>query len=152
MQKFTDQEITTFLELAQEVGITKAMRELGYPGSWNTASRWAKLRNVEVATDELKARAAAAREWYKEEEAMEVIREGMNRVHEELIANKGLSPDDQKKLSEAFYKYYNSWASLMGKKDSTELTPKDEAPDHISELLAMQRAQNILNKEEMPSS
>lgn len=153
MKKYSDSEVNDFLELAQEVGITKAIRDLGYPNSWSTAQYWAKKRGVEVAADPLKSKAAAQREWYKDDEAMEVIREGMNRVHEELMTNKDLSADDQKKLSEAFAKYYNSWANLMGKQQVLgSPSNADEVEDHISELLAMQRANNMLKKEDMPQS
>lgn len=146
---YTDQEINDFLALAQEVGITPAIRELGYPKSYASAQRWAKLRNVTVAVDELKARAAEQREWYKEEEVKQVIQEGFNRVYEDLTKKKDLTPDDQKKLSDAANKYYTMWANIQGKATNiTENRATDTMDEHLEELLNMERAKNMLKKEE----
>lgn len=149
MKKYEDNEVNNFLELAQEVGITKAMRELGYPSSWSTAQYWAKKRGITVAVDDLKAQAAATREWYKEEEVKTLIQEGFNRVHAELMSNKDLSADDQKKLSEAASKYYNMWANIMGKTlNAPQSMETGPFSDHLDELLAMQRAKNLLKGEQ----
>ena len=149
MATYTDKQVNDFLELAQEVGITKAKRELGYPNSWSTASYWAKKRGVTVAVDELKAQAAEAREWYKEEEVKTVIQEGFNRVHEELTTNPDLTPDDQKKLSDAANKYYQMWVNIQGKAGNiTETRQTDTVDEHLAELLNMERAKNILKSQE----
>lgn len=146
--RYTDDLINDFLELAQEVGITKAKRELGYPNSWGTAQRWAKLRNVEIPVDEVMSKAAATREWYKAEEVMTISQEGFNRVYEELTSNKDLSPDDQKKLAEALQKHYNVWASAQGKAQViTETRSTDGMDEHLTELLNMEKAKNMLRKE-----
>lgn len=147
--KYTDDMINDFLELAQEVGITKAKRELGYPNSWGTAQRWAKLRNVEIPVDEVMSKAANTREWYKQEEVMTVAQEGFNRVWEELTTNKTLSPDDQKKLAEALQKHYNVWASAQGKAQAiTETRNTDTMDEHLQELLHMEKARNTLRDKE----
>jgi hypothetical protein len=147
---YSDEQINDFLELAQEVGITRAKRELGYPNSWATAQRWAKVRNVTVATDDMKSQAAAVREWYKDEELIILTQEGFNRVYEELTTNADLSADDQKKLSEAANKYYQMWASIKGKATSiTENRQTDTMDQHLEELLSMERAKNLQNKEEV---
>jgi hypothetical protein len=152
-QTYTDKQINEFLDLAQEVGITRAKRELGYPNSWATGQNWAKQRNVSVATDELKAQAAETREWYKEEEVKTVIQEGFNRVYEALTTDATLTPDDQKKLSDAANKYYLMWVNIQGKASTiTETRSSDTTmDDHLAELLAMERAKNVLkNKEDKP--
>lgn len=146
---YTDQQINEFLALAEEVGITRAKRELGYPGSWATAQRWAKVRNVAVATDEVMARAAGTREWYKTEEVIVIAQEGFNRVYEELVSNKELSPDDQKKLAEALMKHYNVWANAQGKATAiTETRATDTFDEHLQELLNIERAKNRLAEQE----
>lgn len=148
---YTDTEINEFLELAQEVGITKAKRELGYPNSWATAQRWAKVRNVEIPVDEIMAKAAGTREWYKAEEVMTVAQEGFNRVYDELVNNSSLMPDDQKKLAEALQKHYNVWASAQGKAQViTESRTTDTMDAHLQELLNMEKAKNM-HKEEIES-
>ena len=147
---YTDQEINTFLELAQEVGITRAKRELKYPNSWSTAQRWAKMRGVEVAVDEVMQKAATSREWYKTEEVITIAQEGFNRVYEELTQNPDLTADDQKKLAEALMKHYNVWANAQGKATSiTESRQTDTMDDHLQELLNMERAKNLSKKEDV---
>ena len=146
---YTDEQINTFLELAEEVGITKAKRELGYPSSWGTAQYWAKNRQVDIPVDEVMAKAAGTREWYKAEEVMTVAQEGFNRVWEELTTNVELTPDDQKKLAEALRKHYNVWASAQGKAQViTETRSTDGMDEHLTELLNMEKAKNMLRKEE----
>lgn len=146
---YTDESINDFLELAQEIGITKAKRELGYPKSWGTAQRWAELRGIEIPVDEVMSKAANTREWYKAEEVMTVAQEGFNRVWEELTTNVELTPDDQKKLAEALQKHYNVWASAQGKAQViTETRSTDTMDDHLEELLNMEKAKNMLRNEE----
>ena len=145
---YTDEMINDFLELAQEVGITRAKRELKYPNSWSTAQRWAKLRNVEVNVDEVMQRAAVSREWYKTEEVITIAQEGFNRVYEELVNNSDLTPDDQKKLAEALTKHYNVWANAQGKATNiSETRQADPIEGHLMDLLNSERAKNQLKKE-----
>lgn len=140
---YTDEQINDFLALAQEVGITRAKRELGYPNSWSTAQRWAKVRGIEVAVDDLKAQAAAVREWYKDEEVKALAQEGFNRVYFELVNNTMLTPDDQKKLGEAATKYYNIWANVQGKATNiNENRQMDSMDAHLQDLLMSERARN----------
>ena len=144
--QYSDEQINNFLELAQETGITRAKRELGYPNSWGTAQRWAKVRGIEVAVDDLKAQAAATREFYKEEEVKTVVQEGFNRVYYELTTNDSLTADDQKKLSDAAKKYFDIWATVQGKATTiTEARTTDTMDDHLQELLNMERAKNLAN-------
>ena len=150
---YSDEQVNDFLALAQEVGITKAKRDLGYPKSWSTAQYWAKQRGVVVATDEVMAKAAATREWYKTEEVITIAQEGMNRVYDELVNNDALTADDQKKLAEAFVKHYNAWANAQGKATNiTENREGDAFDAHLQDLLAQERARNLMNKENVTES
>jgi predicted KAP-like P-loop ATPase len=140
---YTDKEINDLLGLAQEVGITRAMRELGYPKAWSTVQYWAEKRGITIAPDELRAKAAATREWYKDEELKTVAQLGLDRITEDLIHNKALSPDDQKKLSEAYQKYVNTLLTLQGKAtDIKEHRQTDTMDEHLNELLNMELAKN----------
>jgi outer membrane protein assembly factor BamD (BamD/ComL family) len=150
---YTDEQINDFLELASEVGITKAKRELKYPNSWGTAQRWAKMRGIEIPVDEVMAKAAGTREWYKAEEVMTVAQEGFNRVWEELTTNESLTPDDQKKLAEALQKHFNVWSAAQGKAQViTENKSTDGFDARIEEMLNAEKAKNMLRKEEAPSN
>lgn len=150
---YSDEQINDFLAIAQEVGITRAKRELGYPGSWSTAQRWAKLRGVECAVDEVMARAAASHEWYKTEEVITIAQEGFNRVYEELVNNPHLTSDDQKKLAEALMKHYNVWANAQGKATNiSESRQTDGFDAHLADLLNSERAKNLAKKEDVIES
>lgn len=143
---YTDKEISDYLELAQETGITKAKRELGYPKSWDTARRWAELRGIELPADDVKARAAHMREWYRDEEVITIAQEGMNRVHESLT-NESLTADDQAKLSRAFSTYVKDWLTIQGRSNQiTESRQGDELDGRIAEMLAVERAKNAVSK------
>lgn len=145
---YTDEQINEFLDLAQEVGITKAKRELGYPGSWDTANRWAKARDITVATDEVKQRSAAMREWYKDEELITIAQEGMNRVYEELVNNRSLNADEQKKLASAFSTYARDFLTIQGRSTSiTETRSSDEFDARIQDMLNQERMKNLNKKE-----
>lgn len=145
---YSDEEINNFLELAQEVGITKAKRELGYPASWSTAQYWAEKRNVKIAVDEVMAKAAQTREWYKTEEVITIAQEGFNRVYDELVNNDSLTSDDQKKLADALTKHYQVWANAQGKATNiSETRSTDSMDEHLQELLNTERAKNMLKRD-----
>lgn len=146
---YTDNQINDFLELAQEVGITKAKRELGYPKSWSTAQYWAKQRNVKVAVDEVMQKTQLAYEQYKIEEVITIAQEGMNRVYDQLMNNNSLDADSQKKLSEAFVKHYNVWANAQGKATNINENRESAQTDleaHLQDLINAEKAKNILRK------
>lgn len=145
---YTDEQINNFLDLAQEVGITRAKRELGYPKAWSTGQYWAQNRGVTVAVDEVMAKAKATDEWYKTEEVITIAQEGMNRVFHELVNNQSLTPDDQKKLSEALMKHYNVWANAQGKATNISESRETDAFDvRIQAMLEQERLRNQERKE-----
>lgn len=142
---YDDKMINDFLELAEEIGITKTMRELGYPKSWGTAQRWAELRGIVIPVDDVMAKAASTREWYKAEEVMTVAQQGFSRVYEELTNRQDLTPDDQKKLAEALQKHFNVWSAAQGKVQAiTETRKSDTMDENLLELLNMEKAKNTL--------
>ena len=146
---YSDDQINNFLELAQEVGITKAKRELGYPKDWSTAKRWADMRGIKVAVDELRSRAAQTREWYKDQEVMTVAQEGFNRVYDELVNNPDLTADDQKKLASALKGHYDVWANVQGRATNiSENRETDTMDAHLMELINIERAKNLEKKTE----
>lgn len=152
---YSEKEITDFLSYAQEVGITKAKRELGYPKSWSTAQYWAKNRGVECAVDEVMQRTQLAYEQYKIEEVITIAQEGMNRVYDELMNNNTLDADSQKKLSEAFMKHYNVWANAQGK--ATAISESRDAVQtdleaHLQDLIMQEKAKNVLSKDKSTES
>lgn len=139
---YTDEQRGHFLELAAEIGITRAMRQLRYPAAWGTAKRWVDAAGIEVPIDEIKAKAKEHHDWYQTEEMLLVAQEGIMRTHLAL-QTEDLDPDGHKKMAEAFQKYANTWLLLQGKANNiNETRHKDSTDIELIELLNMERAKN----------
>lgn len=146
---YTDEEKAVFLEVAVEIGITRAIRQLKYPTSWGTAQRWVAAAGIEVPLDEIKAQAAAHHDWYKTEDVLLVAQEGILRVHLEL-QTADLTADEHKKMSEAYQKYVNTWLLLQGKANNINETRKSDTADlALMDLIAAEQAKNTLIEQEV---
>lgn len=151
MTTYTDEQRADFLELASEIGITRAMRELGFPKHWATGKSWADAAGISLPLDEIKAQAKAHHDWYETEDMLLVAQEGIKRTHEVLV-NSDLSPDEHKKMSEAFQKYANTWLLLHGKANSiNETRHKDSMDVGLMELLNEEAARNAALDKEVKS-
>lgn len=141
---YSDQERANFLELAKEIGITRAMRELSYPKHWATGKAWADAAGISIPLDTIKAQAAAHHDWYKAEDLLIVAKEALLRIIESLQTDT-LTADEQKKLAEAYQKYVNTILLLEGK--ATNITESRKTSDMdlaIADLLAAEAARNEL--------
>jgi hypothetical protein len=151
-QEYTEDQITKFLELAQETGIGRAMRELAYPKSWDTARKWAKNRGVTVNVDSVKQKSKEFHDWYQTEDVLIIAQEGMMRVYEELQSNTTLTSDDHKKLSDALSKHYGVWANAQGKandiKENRDSSTSVENADLYDMLTAERARRELARKEE----
>ena len=140
--EYTNEQRAEYLELAAEVGITRAMRTLGYPKSWASGQKWVQRAGIEVPLDTIKAIAKAHHDWYTTEDMLVVAQEGISRVHMELQTTT-LTPDEHKKMSEAFQKYANTWLLLQGKANSiNETRTKDGTDVALMELLNSELSRN----------
>jgi hypothetical protein len=134
---YTEEEVTEMVALAQEVGITKAIQQLGY-GSWGTVTRWCKQRGVSADdVDPLKSRAATIREFYKEQEKLAICQQGLQRVFE-VLTTKEISPDlltsdDIKKLADATKRLLEAMALVEGK--PTNITEQKQPNDAFQQML-----------------
>lgn len=145
---YSDEERTDFLELAKEIGITRAKRELGYPKHWATGKSWADAAGIELPLDTIKAQAAAHWDWYKAEELLIVAKEALINIMESQQQG-NLTPDEQKKLAEAFQKYVNTILLLEGKATSiTESRKTDNVDLAIADLINAEKARNALIEDE----
>jgi hypothetical protein len=125
-RKYTEEEKQEYLELASELGHARAMRELGYPKSWATANQWAQDFGVSVALDELKARAAAHRDFYKDEELLIAAQAGIDRAMDFLEKREDLSADDLKKVMDALGKAIDKHLLISGKATTRTGAEKDQ--------------------------
>ena len=121
--RYDETKIVNFVELASEIGITRAQRELGYPSSWITGKKWATQRGIDIPVDEVKAKAAEIREWYKNEEKLTICQEGLDRIYQ-MLTGSVLDPDELNKLSTATKKFIETMNLIEGK--ATAIA-KDEA-------------------------
>lgn len=150
--KYSDEEQQTFIEMAQTIGISRAMRELGYPNSWATANAWIKARGIEITVDSLKQKAAQMNQWYQDEELLLVAQAGMDRIYEQLQEN-DLAPDDIKKLSESFQKVANTWLLIKGKSNSiVEKRSVGEMDLEIKRIIAEEEQRNMETAQELLNS
>ena len=150
MQKFmgnkaySEQERADFIELAAEIGITRAMRKLQYPAGWGTAQRWMQAAGVEAPLDEIKAQAKAHHDWYQTEEMLLVGQEQIARIHE-MVQKDDLTPDEVKKVAEAYQKVTNTWLLLQGKANNiNENRTKDSTDLELMDLYNSELARNAL--------
>lgn len=148
---YTEEQREEFLALAQEVGIARAQRELGYPGSYQSALNWAKNRGVTVDVDPVMSKVKAFDDLYQTEHMLAVIKEGIGRVFQELTENPNLDADAQKKFSEATQKYVNSWLLLQGKANNINETQNKDVVD--AELMSLvEEHKRLANKSPKPES
>ena len=146
---YSEEEKEVFLTLAQEVGIGRALRELGYPKSYQSALDWAKNRGITVDVDPVMSKVKAFDELYKTEHMLAVIKEGIGRVYQSLTETSDLDPDSQKKLSEAVQKYTNSWLVLQGKaNDIKETHTRDGVDVDLLRMLDEEISKNKSDKTE----
>lgn len=139
-RKYTDTEKRDYLDIASQVGHSRARRELGYPNSWSTANLWAKEYGVEIALDELKAKSAAFNQWYGTEEQLIAMQEAIARGSEYINTKDDLTPDEYKKTVEGMKRAIETMQLLQGK--ATSRSGQEVQEDPFEKLLeASLRAQ-----------
>ena len=144
-KRYTDEEQTIWVEMAQEIGIARTIRELGYP-SFSNGMLWLKKRGVEVERSDIMAVARQYNQLYKTEDMLNVIDAGIG-VAEELIAT-AETPDDVKKISEAIAKLVNTRLLLEGKANSISESRKASPVDlEIMALIDEQRKVNDMHEQ-----
>lgn len=131
--RYTAEQQEDFIEVAKVEGISRAMRELGYPGSWATANRWFVARDIEApVVSEVKAMANVYKEAYAEKEMLTIGSLGLERITE-LLNRDNLTADDMKKLMEAYQKAVNTMNLVNGK--STDIVENREVTSEIMDAI-----------------
>jgi len=131
---FTDEQITEFIETANEMGIGPAMRYLGYPKSYHTAKKFYVQRNVDMPTaNTLAVMAKQLDIFYTDKEKVLAAQAVIDRTVEALYEDTLVS-DDISKLSNALHKAIQTINLIEGKstninenrsKDGTDLAIVD---------------------------
>jgi predicted RND superfamily exporter protein len=146
-KRYNDEEQAIFCDLAQSVGIGRAIRELGYPTP-TTGMTWMDKRGIEPAHNELMEKARKFHKFYKTEDLLATVDNAMA-VVEEMYA-KVDTPDDMKKLSEAIQKLVNTRLLLEGKANNiTEKRETTQADLEIAEMLRAEQAKQSTQSVEL---
>lgn len=138
--EYTDEDRTQFCELAQQIGIGRAIRELGFP-TYPTGAGWMKARGIEPNVEKTMQAIKAYHTYYQVEDMLVTFDNAMV-VAEEMLIN-AETPDDLKRIADALYKIVTTRNLLEGK--ATQITDKRETTQadlEILDLLNVEKARN----------
>lgn len=140
---YTEKQKIEFLELAKEMGIARAKRELGYP-TFPTAKTWAKQYGVELPLNELSQYSNDMKSFYSHEEKLYSCQLTLDRIVEVLTTNDDLSPDDLKKLGEAQKRVIETMNLIEGK--ATHINESRSTDSFDNNINAMIEEQERMNR------
>ena len=140
---FTEEQITEFIELAQEMGIGPAMRQLGYPKSYHTAKKFFVQRNIEMPTANTLAVISKQLDiFYTDRDKIVAAQAVIDRTVEKLYED-DLLAEDINKLSNALHKAIQTINLIEGKSTNiNENRSKDGTDLAIVDILNEARMRN----------
>lgn len=142
-QQYEEEMIIEFINHAQEMGISPAMRMLNYPGSYHTAKKWFEQRGIELPTvDTLAKMAVDTRVFYSDKEKLLAAQTVLDRCVETLM-QKELDADELNKMANAVHKAIQTINLIEGKSTAiSEQRNKDNTDVAIIEMLNEAKARN----------
>jgi hypothetical protein len=148
--KFTEEQITEFIETANEMGIGPAMRLLNYPKSYHTAKKFYQQRNVEMPTANTLAYMTKQLDiFYTDKEKLLAAQAAVDRIVEALY-QEDLSSDDINKLSNALHKAIQTINLIEGKSTNiNENRSKDGTDLAIVDMLNEAKARSNMIKDSL---
>lgn len=146
-QTFTEEQITEFIENAQEMGIGPTMRYLGYPKSYHTAKKWFVQRGLDMPSiDTLAKMAGNLGVFYSDKEKIIAAQAVLDRCVESLMQDV-LDSDGLNKLANAVHKAIQTINLIEGKSTViNEQRNKDGQDLAIIDLLNEAKARNEMIK------
>ena len=143
---FTEEQISEFIEMANEMGIGPAMRTLGYPKSYHTAKKFYVQRNLDMPTaNTLAVMAKDLAIFYNDREKVLAAQAVLDRSIEKLY-EEDLLAEDINKLSTAIHKAIQTINLIEGKSTNiNENRSKDGSDLAIVDMLneAKMRSESI---------
>jgi hypothetical protein len=135
--------VTEFIELAQEMGIGPAMRNLGYPKSYHTAKKFFVQRNIEMPTANTLAVISKQLDiFYTDRDKIVAAQAVIDRTVEKLYED-DLLAEDINKLSNALHKAIQTINLIEGKSTNiNENRSKDGTDLAIVDILNEARMRN----------
>lgn len=145
---FTEDQVTEFIELAQEMGIGPAMRNLGYPKSYHTAKKFFQQRNIDMPTaNTLAVMTKQLDIFYSDKEKLLAAQAVVDRTVEALYQDT-LTSDDINKLANAMHKAIQTINLIEGKSTNiSENRSKDGTDLAIVDILNEAKMRNNLIKD-----
>jgi len=149
---YTDEQITEFIEIAGEMGIGPAMRQLGYPKSYHTAKKFFVQRNIDTPTaNSLAVMAKQLDIFYTDREKILAAQAVIDRSVEALYED-NLVSDDISKLSNALHKAIQTINLIEGKSTNiNENRSKDGSDLAIVDMLNEAKMRNESIKHSLKS-
>ena len=147
---FTEEQVTEFIELAQEMGIGPAMRQLGYPKSYHTAKKFFVQRNIDMPTANTLAVISKQLDiFYSDRDKIVAAQAVIDRTVEKLYED-DLLAEDINKLSNALHKAIQTINLIEGKSTNiNENRSKDGTDLAIVDMLNEARMRNELVKDHL---
>jgi hypothetical protein len=145
---FTEEQISEFIETANEMGIGPAMRYLSYPKSYHTAKKFYMQRNLDMPTaNTLAIMTKNIDIFYKDNEKVLAAQAVIDRSVEKLYED-DLLAEDINKLSNAIHKAIQTINLIEGKSTNiNENRSKDGTDLAIVDMLNEAKARNNLIKD-----
>ena len=144
--EYTDEDKNKFCELAQEIGVARAQRQLGYPVSSMTGIKWLRARGVEYKVNKTMAEVRAYHTYYQTEDLIMAMDNAMSVIDEMLVTVE--TADDMKKLSDALYKIVTTKNLLEGKATAiNEKRERNAIDEEILSLIDVEKNRNAKLKE-----
>jgi len=149
---FNEEQISEFIECANEMGIGPAMRYLSYPKSYHTAKKFYMQRNLDMPTaNTLAVMSKQLDVFYRDNEKILAAQAVIDRSVEKLYED-DLLADDINKLSNAIHKAIQTINLIEGKSTNiNENRSKDGTDLAIVDMLNEAKARNNLIKDNVVS-
>jgi len=140
---FTEEQVSEFIECANEMGIGPAMRYLQYPKSYHTAKKFYVQRNIDMPTaNTLAVMSKQLDVFYRDKEKVLAAQAVIDRTVEALYED-SLTSDDISKLSNALHKAIQTINLIEGKSTNiNENRSKDGSDLAIVDMLNEAKMRN----------
>lgn len=140
---YTEEMISEFIDMANEMGIGPAMRTLGYPKSYHTAKKFYVQRNIDMPTaNTLAVMAKQLDIFYSDKEKVLAAQAVLDRSIEKLY-EEDLLAEDINKLSTAIHKAIQTINLIEGKSTNiNENRSKDGSDLAIVDMLNEAKMRN----------
>lgn len=147
---YTEEETRSFVDVAKEIGISPAMRQMGYPNSYNTAKKWFdELGEIVPDLDALMRKAADMKRFYGDSEKKIALMTAIDLIMEQFNQPK-LTADDINKLTNALAKAIQTFQLVEGKSTTINETRQKDGTDlAINDLLNSVKAKNALRENDL---